>query len=186
MSVLELTDEQIALRIKSGDKKIFEVIVDRYLEKIKRYARKFIFDRNDIDDLVQDVFLKVYINIQSFDENRKFSSWIYRIAHNEFVNAIKKRMYQKLFSVDFDTFFPHPEAKENIEEDRDKVFTEKILDEHLEQLDPKYREVIVLYFFEDMDYKQISEILEIPTSTVGVRLARAKERLKNLIGEQIL
>ncbi len=181
-----MTDEAIISLIKKGDKKAFETIVDRYLDKIKRYGRKFIYDRDDIDDLVQEVFLKVYININSFDDSRKFSPWIYRIAHNEFVNAIKKRMYERIFRVDFDLFIPHPEAKENLEKEGDDFFRKKILDEHLKQIDAKYREVLVLYYFEDMDYKEIADILGIPTSTVGVRLSRGKEMLKKFIGDKEL
>jgi RNA polymerase sigma-70 factor (ECF subfamily) len=83
--------------VKKGDKEAFGIVVDRYLPKIKRYAKKFIFNREDIDDLVQDVFLKAYANVFSFDSDKKFSPWVYRIAHNEFVNAIKKKMREKLF-----------------------------------------------------------------------------------------
>lgn len=186
MDLLQNTDEEIVFLVKRGDKKAFEAIVDRYLDKMKRYARKFFFNSSDIDDLVQEVFLKVYVNINSFDENRKFSPWIYRIAHNEFVNAIKKKVHEKFFRIDLDIFFPHPEAKENLEKDADYFFTQKILDKYLKEINVKYREVLILHFFEDMNYTEIAEILEIPISTVGVRLSRAKEKIKKLIGEKEL
>ena len=186
MPILEKKDEEIILLVKSGDKEAYEIIVDRYLDRMKRYARRFIYNRDDIDDLVQEVFLKAYMNIQRFDDKRKFSSWIYRIAHNEFVNAIKKKTYEKLFRVDFDTLFPHPAAKEDSSEFTDKRFTKEILDENLEKIDPKYREVLILYFFEDMDYKDITDVLSIPTSTVGVRISRGKAKLKELLKDKDL
>jgi RNA polymerase sigma-70 factor (ECF subfamily) len=181
MDILEKTDEELIEMVKKGDKEAFGIVVDRYLPKIKRYAKKFIFNREDIDDLVQDVFLKAYANVFSFDSDKKFSPWVYRIAHNEFVNAIKKKMREKFFSVDFDTFFPHLESKENLEEDLDRVFDEKFLDENLSKLDTKYKEIIILFFYENLTYQEISDILEIPVSTVGVRLGRAKEKLKTFI-----
>lgn len=182
----EQTDEEIVIEIKNGDKEKFGILINRYIDKLKRYATKFMQDRVDIDDLVQDVFIKSYQNIQSFDESRKFSPWIYRIAHNEFVNQIRKKITQKILPIDFDTFFPHPEALEKADTDTEAFFTEKILEEYLNKLDPKYREVLVLYFYEEMDYKQIGEVLAIPVSTVGVRIIRAKEKLKLLIKDKSL
>ncbi|MFA7285794.1 MAG: RNA polymerase sigma factor [Candidatus Paceibacterota bacterium] len=180
------TDEEIVIEIKNGDTEKFGILISRYVEKLKRYARKFMQDRVDIEDLVQDVFIKSFQNIQSFDESRKFSPWIYRIAHNEFVNQIRKKITQKILPIDFDTFFPHPEAFEKADTDTEAFFTEKILEEYLNKLDPKYREVLVLYFYEEMDYKQIGEVLAIPVSTVGVRIIRAKEKLKVLIKDKSL
>ncbi len=181
MEVLEKSDEEIVLMVKEGNKEAFGIIVDRYLLKIKRYAKKFIFDRADVDDLVQDVFLKAYINIFSFDDEKKFSPWIYRIAHNEFINAVRKKMREKLFPVDFDVFFPYLEAKENVEKDLDALFDQKFLDENLQKLDTKYKEIIILFFYENLSYQEIADVLEIPVSTVGARLGRAKEKLKTFI-----
>lgn len=175
------TDEEIVLLVKTGDIESFRELVDRYESKLKRYSRKFLFDRSDTDDLVQDVFIKAYVNIQSFDNSKMFSPWIYRIAHNEFVNALKKKLSSRIFSLDLDTFFPHPIAPDTADDFLEKQFTSSILDKHLKQIDPKYREPMILYFFEDMDYKEISQILEIPISTVGVRIKRGKDKLKEIL-----
>lgn len=180
----EKNDEEIAGMVKDGEVDFFEILMDRYIEKIKRYARKFFSNTNEIDDIVQDVFIKAYENIQSFDQARKFSPWIYRIAHNQFVNHLKKKLSEKLLFLDFDTFFPHPEAKEKTEKMTDDFLTEKFLDKHLDILPAKYREPLVLYFYEEMDYQEISDILELPISTVGVRINRAKEKLKVLLDKE--
>lgn len=180
------TDEEIDIEIKNGDREKFGILIDRYIDKLKRYGRKFIQNTVDIDDLVQDIFIKTYQNLESFDDTRKFSPWIYRIAHNEFVNQIRKKITQKMMFIDFDTFFPHPEATERADADTEKFFTDSILEKYLNQLDSKYREVLVLYFYEDMDYKEIGEVLAVPVSTVGVRIIRAKEKLKLLIKDKNL
>ena len=91
------TDEAIATRVQKGDSEAFGQLVERYEEKLMRYARKFLRDPDDAKDIVQEVFIKSYQNIQSFDATRRFSPWIYRIAHNEFVNAIKKRSRGPVF-----------------------------------------------------------------------------------------
>ncbi len=175
----ELTDEEIAKQVQNGNAQAFGLLVERYEEKLKRYARRFLlFD--DAGDVLQEIFLKAYANLKGFDPSRNFSPWIYRIAHNEFINFIKKRGKEPVPFFDPDTIFPHPVAKDNpvreLQNSEAKVMMEKALSE----LNPKYREPLILYFFEDMPYEKISEILQIPISTVGVRLNRGKLALKNI------
>lgn len=172
------TDEEIAHLVKQGNADIFGELVERYEAKIVRYARKFLFGREDAEDLTQEVFIKAYTNIQSFDTARKFSSWLYRIAHNEFINKIKKNERQPLLFFDPDTLWPHPAAKETADKEANINDIRNMLDQGLGKLDAKYREVLVLYYYEELDYKEISEILRIPTSTVGVRLRRGRDKLK--------
>lgn len=175
------TDEEIVQQVQNGDTQAFGVLVERYAAKILRYARKFLLSREDSEDLVQEVFIKVYINIQSFDARKKFSSWLYRIAHNEFINALKKKKREPLAFVDLDALFPHPFAKETTDQGiRDREITET-LDRLLDTLDPKYREPLVLYYFEEMGYQEIAEVLRMPVATVGVRLKRGKDMLKKFV-----
>ncbi len=177
------TDEAIVLLVRNGDSELFGELVKRYESKLKRYAYKFLFDRNDIDDLVQDVFIKAYTNLQSFDNDRKFSPWIYRIAHNTYVNAIKKKLTEKVFPIDFDTFLPHPRALETSDNESEKEYTRTMLDKNIKLIDTKYREPLILYFYEEMDYKEIAEVLGVPVSTVGVRIKRGKEKLKEILSK---
>jgi len=177
-------DEEIALRVQEGSKEAFGELVDRYGDKLSRYARKFLFGGDDIEDLVQEVFIKAYSNIQSFDVSRKFSSWIYRIAHNEFINAGKKRQRANVFSFDLDVILPQFTAKETADSEAERREMREMLDSSLAALDEKYREPLVLYFFEDLDYKDIADVLHVPISTVGVRLARGKSILRRLVSEK--
>ena len=183
MVMSEKTDEEIASLVQQGDIESFGILVERYEQKLLRCARKFIFDGEEAKDHVQESFIKAYVNIQSFDSSRKFSSWMYRIAHNECVNAVKKKGREPLSYFDLDVFFPHLVAKETADDDANKNDLKRILDQTLEKLSPKYREPLVLYYYEDMDYKEIAEILQIPVSTVGVRLQRGKDFLKKLVTE---
>jgi len=177
----EKTDEEIAREAQLGNAESFGFLIERYEPKITRYARKFIFNGEDAKDLVQEAFIKAYTNIQSFDAGRSFSSWMYRIAHNEFINAIKKKSRMPIFQFDFDAVFPQPVADETADSETNKKELRQMLDKCLGRLNPKYREPLVLYYFEDLDYKKIAEILEVPVSTVGVRLARGKANLKKII-----
>jgi RNA polymerase sigma-70 factor, ECF subfamily len=175
-----LKDEEIVQLIQSGKVGLFGILINRYESKIGRYARKFIFDKEDISDVLQDIFIKTYTNIQSFDTKRKFSSWLYRIAHNELVNAIKKRKKQTLPFFDLDTFFPYDFFdRDNVNQRIDNQETEKAINQCLGKLEPKYREPIVLYYLEELTYEEIADIMQIPTSTVGVRIKRAKKIMKS-------
>lgn len=179
------TDEAIAAKVQQGDVNAFRILVERYEPKMGRYARRFLFDGDEAKDLVQEVFIKAYVNIQGFDVDRRFSPWLYRIAHNEFVNALKKknkeRMNVSLF--DFDVLFPSVKltAKETADGAFNRHELKRVLEGSLHQIPQKYREPLVLYYFEDMDYKEIADVLRIPVSTVGVRLQRGKAMLKKLV-----
>lgn len=85
------------------------------------------------------------------------------------------------FSFDFDTIFPQPVAMETADSEMNKNELRGMLDSCLGKLDPKYREPLVLYYFEELDYKEIADIMEVPVSTVGVRLQRGKAMLKKLV-----
>jgi len=176
-------DEEIAKKVQSGDIDAFAALIERYEQKLTRYARKFFRDSDDVKDLVQETFIKAYSNIQGFDAERKFSPWIYRIAHNEFVNALKKKKSRDTVSIfDFDVFMPHLIAKETAEDRAKQNEIKTALDEYLGKIGLKYREPLLLFYFENLDYKEIADVLKIPASTVGVRLKRGREMLKNLIG----
>ena len=177
---MEQTDEEIAELVQKGDTESFGVLLDRYEKKLTRYARKFLLFDEEGTDMVQDVFIKAYANIQSFDTKQRFSPWVYRIAHNEFINEIKRREKAPLSFFDGDTIFPQPKA----EEETDRMTLEKeskqIVNSSLEKLEDKYKAPLVLHFYEYMSYQDISEILRIPVSTVGVRISRGKKKLKEL------
>ncbi len=181
-------DQQIAQLVQKGNAELFGVLVNRYEAKITRYAKKFLFHGEDAEDLVQDIFIKAYRNMQSFDPDRAFSPWLYRIAHNEFINALKKKGREKLSFIDFDVLFPNPIAPEKTDTEAEQNDMRRVLDNCLQSLNPKYREPLVLYYFEHMEYAEIADILQIPVATVGVRLQRGKAMLQKLLpqGEHAL
>lgn len=182
---MERNDEEIAIQVQKGDIESFRILVERYEPKMTRYAKRFFFDGDEGKDLVQEVFIKAYVNIQSFDASRRFSPWIYRIAHNEFVNNIKKRQKERenVSIFDFDVLFPHLVAKETADDGFNKAEVKRMLEGSLNKLNAKYKEPLVLYYFEDMDYREIADILHIPISTVGVRLQRGRAMLKKIVKE---
>src|SRR3989344_7261282 len=111
----ELTDEQIVVKTISEDKEYFAMIIDRYEEKLLRYANYLIKDEYKAVDVVQESFIKAYSNLNGFTPTKKFSSWIYRIVHNQSMNIIKKYLKETPIPENFDL-----KSDENIEEEFEK------------------------------------------------------------------
>jgi len=176
------TDQEIARLVQAGDKEAFGLLIERYEKRILRYGRRFLSDNDDITDVVQDVFVKAYININDFDVSRSFSSWIYRIAHNEYVNRLKKKKQIpfSFFEWRSDIIFPHLIANEESDYVASSRIDRDMLEKCMSELVPNYREVLVLSFYEELSYQEISEILHVPISTVGVRLRRAREAVRKI------
>lgn len=181
MDELDKNDEELAVLVQSGGVEFFGILFNRYEAKIKRYAKKFIYIDEEVDDAVQQIFTKSFVNIKSFDSKRKFSSWLYRIAHNELVNLLKKKKHSFLPLFDLDVFLPRNFYDNKIADDIDAKIVKEEVEKTLGKIEEKYREPLYLYYVEELGYKEISEIMKIPVSTVGVRIARAKKLMKNIL-----
>ncbi len=171
-------DEVIAEKVQGGDSELFGILIERYETKLLRYGRKFLANPDDIVDIVQEVFISAYQHIQSFDTAHKFSPWVYRIAHNAFVNGLRKHSRNPLLFVDFDTFLAHPVYEDPKDKEREQEEMKVLIEMGLELIAPKYREILILYYLEEMPYKDIAEVLQVPVGTVGIRAKRAKEALR--------
>jgi RNA polymerase sigma-70 factor (ECF subfamily) len=175
------TDEELAALVQGNNQEAFGVLMDRYQTKLLRYGRRFLSQDASIVDVVQDVFVKAYENIQSFDATRKFSPWIYRIAHNAFANEIRRKSREPLMYLDLDAILAHPVYEFDPAADEERAATQILIEKGLDALAPTYKEVIILYYIEEQSYQEISDILQVPVGTVGVRLRRAREALKNYV-----
>ncbi len=174
----QTTDEELAREVQAGDQHAFASLMGRYETRLTRYGKRYLACDEDIEDVVQEVFLKTYQNIQSYNVSYRFSPWIYRIAHNAFVNVLRKQTHRTFGFFDFDTFIS-PRLFDEPHEESENAQLRTIIDTHLAQLKPKYREVLVLHYFEDMSYEEIADVLHVPIGTVGVRLRRAREMLRS-------
>lgn len=175
----EQTDEDIARRVQGGDIEAFGELITRFESKLKRYGRKFLSSPDEIGDLVQDVFIKAYTNIQSFDASLRFSPWVYRIAHNTFANELRRKGRHGMSLFDADAILPLIPASETTDAPVLEEEIKRDIDELLGSLSPKYREVIVLHYLEELSYQEIGDVLQISAPAVGVRLTRARKQLRD-------
>lgn len=175
------TDLHIVRDVKQGNAEAFGELMALYEAKLTRYLGRFLQDETAVTDVLQDVLIKAYVNIQSFDEKYPFSAWIYRIAHNEAVNIIKKKKSTPFSWFDPEALVPYFAYNDTTERDIDRQTLKKDLDLVLEKLPESYREILLLFFYEELSYKEIALVLKIPITTVGVRINRAKKKAHALI-----
>lgn len=166
------------VRMSILDSDHFLCLTKRYEEKLLRYIIRISkFSREDAEDVLQDVFIKTYFNLNDFDKELQFSSWIYRIAHNEAVSAIRKKVVRPSISMEVEDLAKFGDAFDMTKE-MDNILDRKMIDGVLSKLDEKYREVLVLRFLDEKDYGEIADILKKPVSTVGNLILRGKKLFK--------
>lgn len=182
----EKSDEEL-VSLTLRDQDFFSCLVERYEEKLTRYIRRIsAATREDAEDLLQEIFLKVYRNLNGFDPSLKFSSWIYRIAHNQVISGWRKtksRPQVIKFEADED-FLKFIAADEDLAGDTERRFTAGEVRRIINQLDEKYKEVLVLKFLEGKDYQEISDILRKPLGTVATLINRAKKQFAKIVEER--
>lgn len=171
----KLLDEQLVRHVREQNKEAYAEIISRYRDKLMRYAVYLTGDDDKAADVVQETFIKAYTNLNGFDIKKKFSSWIYRIAHNEAMSVLRKR-YRNIpipEDADFDSGI-------DLENDLIKKELQTHTRHCLGQMPVLYREPLSLFFLEDKSYDEISDILRIPIGTVGTRINRAKVLMRKI------
>ncbi|PJE60087.1 MAG: RNA polymerase sigma factor SigW [Candidatus Portnoybacteria bacterium CG10_big_fil_rev_8_21_14_0_10_44_7] len=176
---VQKTDEQLVkLTLKNQD--WFFCIVRRYEGKLLGYIRRISgVGQQEAEDVLQDVFLKIYQNLNDFDPDLKFSSWIYRITHNQVISNYRKikARPQSIF-VDNENIFDGIASGLDLNREVNLRELRKVIRRALTRIDKKYREVLILKFLEEKDYQEISDILKRPSGTVAAQIKRGKEKLK--------
>jgi RNA polymerase sigma-70 factor (ECF subfamily) len=180
--VSSLTDEEIVAKTLK-EKALFEHIVIRYEDKLSRYIRRLgIHDEEDRADVLQNIFIKVYKNLYGFDAELSFSSWIYRIAHNEAISWYRKsnvRPEGHLVNTNEEILALLASSEDTAEKKFDTQINSEEVNRALLKIDQKYRDALILRFFEHKEYEEISDILKIPPGTVGTLIHRGKKELKD-------
>jgi RNA polymerase sigma-70 factor (ECF subfamily) len=171
------TDNEL-VRLSLDNSDWFLCLAKRYEKKLLQYIMRISkFRREEAEDILQEVFVKTYYNLNEFNDELKFSSWIYRIAHNQTISEIRKvsaRPSVPFEKEDIDRF----EDAFDITKEIDNSLDREKIDEALSKLDEKYREVLVLRFLDEKDYVEISDILKKPVSTIGNLILRGKKLFK--------
>ena len=173
-------DRELVTQALKGDDTAFEYLFNRYRDAIHRLFVQRLGGTNDADDLLQETFIKVYINLHRYSGEFTFGQWVYTIARNTFIDFVRRRQDDLPIDERFAapaSSAPTPEESVINQPQRTQI------DHSLERLAPRYRHLIVMRFFDEYSSEEIAAKLSLPLGTVKTQIHRAREQMCRLIAE---
>ncbi len=183
------SDVQLMLDVKAGDQQSFELLLQRYRTPLVNFLYRMVRNREQAEDLAQEVFLRVYRAREDYEPSAKFTTWLFRIATNLALNSVRDNRYQKLqTSLDapivadaedgdermMEVADEHPDIEQHLVEEARK----KMIRHAIEKLPEKQRAAVLLHKYQELDYAEISKILQCSESALKSLLFRAYETLR--------
>ena len=183
------TDVQLMLDVKAGDGNSFELLLQRYRTPLVNFLYRMVRNREQAEDLAQEVFLRVYRAREDYVPSAKFTTWLFRIATNLALNSVRDNRYQKMeVSIDapvtvdaedgderpLDIAEKHPNIEQHLVEDARK----KMIRHAIDKLPEKQRAAVLLHKYQELDYAEIAKILSCSESALKSLLFRAYESLR--------
>ncbi len=178
-----LEDDVLVKKAKGGDEKAYKKLVDKYERALYFHILKMVKDREQVEDLVQEAFVKAFDNLNTYSTNYAFSTWLYRIATNNTIDYLRKKKLKTLSidkpmkTKDGEMEMQLPDESASTDRDIIKKQRKEIVQNAIDDLPKKYRKVIELRHMEEKSYKEISDILDKPLGTVKAHIFRARELL---------
>lgn len=174
-----MLDSELIVRAQKGDKKAYAELIQIHHRTVEKFAYQCGVKVNDLPDVTQEVFVKLYRFLHQFKHER-FTTWLYKITLNTTRDYYRKESREKAKEEKLTRTTAAYSAKSA--EDRVLVFEEdRELHKAIQSLDEKYRHPIILFYFHELSYAQIGEVLNVPISTIKIRLLRAKGHLKTAL-----
>ena len=184
----DLNDGQIILDVLAGRGEGFEELVRRYQRPITSYVYRMLGDAEAALDVTQEVFIKVYNSLDRYSSEYKFSTWLYRIAHNASIDHMRRNSHYMqsieaensdgTYQIQLESSSPNPEELHESSEWRDEI------ENVVKWLPPAYRDLIILRHSRDLSYDEIAEVASLPLGTVKNRLFRAREMMRSMLIER--
>ncbi|WP_353101931.1 RNA polymerase sigma factor [Myroides odoratus] len=179
---VSMTDEELVqFIIHNGNTSLFGILYDRYGQKVYQKCLGFAESRDAAEDLTQDVFVKLYLNLKSFRGESKFSTWLYSFTYNHCVNYSKSILKRQRDNVELreEAMYVSTADEEVTDEEIFSLTVEK-LQEALGLIDPEDKIVLLMKYQDDKSIREIAQLLELGESAVKMRLHRAKKKIVEL------
>lgn len=187
MTTSPLSDAELIHAFRHGDETAFEELVRRYQRAVSNVIYLTLGDRQEVEDLTQEVFIRAYRSLSGFDENAKLYSWLYRIAVNLCIDEVRRRKIRKTISLNLMT----ESALERERKSKDshspataellKAENSDVILKALKKLSPAYRSALVLREYENMAYEDIADSLGVSVQAVKSRIFRARQEMRELL-----
>lgn len=169
-----------------GDRNAYAFLVRRWEPPLSRYVKRLL-GRNvqAAEDVLQEIFIKVYVNLNDYDRARPFGPWIYRIARNEAITFLRKKKVEPPLVTGEDAMllFERMSDGKDVQETIDRARIEEKVRGAINGIEPRYREAMVLRYLEDKGYDEIADILELPSGTVATLINRGTKRLRAVLDD---
>lgn len=178
MTSAEPTDEALAARARDGDRRAFEVLVNRLKAPLYGFIRRYVGNRDDAYDVLQDTFVSAWASLRRYDPARPFPAWLRTIALNKCRDFGQRRTVRQLMHELF-AQEPHRPATDSADEERHAR-----LDQAISALPAKYKEPLLLTALEGLSHQEAAELLQITPKGVEMRLYRARRLLAARLGEE--
>ncbi len=176
-------DDVLVKRAMGGDEQAYSELVDKYQRALYFHILKMIKDKEQVNDLVQEAFVKAFDNLNTYSTNYAFSTWLYRIATNHTIDYLRKKKLKTL-SIDEPVKTRDGEMRMQLEDetagtDRNIIRKQRqnIVQNAIDELPSKYRKVIEMRHMEEKSYQEIADVLDLPLGTVKAHIFRARELL---------
>ena len=183
-------EKDLIERCRRGDRRAFAALVDRYKILIFNLVDRMIFDKALVEDLAQEVFIRVYQGLPGFRGESRLSTWIYRVAYNVCMAELERARHRVDFvSIDArgDEAGPRLDRRDDrqdFEAMLSRIDFRWTIQKFLDRLPPRYKAMLTLYYLQEMSYGEIGEIMALPLGTVKTHLHRAKQALRHMIVEE--
>ncbi len=179
---MALADSQLAAQALEGSQSAYRDLVARYARPVFNLIVRLVRDPALAEDLAQETFIRAFRSLATFDTRRRFSPWLFKIAHNTSVDALRRKTLDTV-SLDFAASLP-PESVSSTQgaavtaaDLLERASLAQALDEAVARLRPEYREAVVLRYHEELSYDDIAEIMSIPVGTAKTYVHRARKEL---------
>ncbi|MDF2724716.1 MAG: sigW [Paenibacillus sp.] len=189
---VNFVETRLAKLARNGDRRAFNELVDLYKDKMFHLAYRMLHNVQESEDIVQETFLRVYTNLNRYDETQKFSTWIYRIGTNLCIDRLRKR--KATYSLDAEVNDSEGSDWYSMLTSNERTPEGELLLSEMQQqvrkaidaLPEKYKSVVILRYMHDMSLQEISDILDMPVTTVKTRVHRGREFLRERLGKDSL
>lgn len=177
-------ETRLAKLARAGDREAFEELVQLYKDKIYHLAYRMLGNRQEAEDAVQETFLRVFMNLERYDEQQKFSTWIFRIGTNLCIDRLRKKKPNYSLDAELpegeggDWYSMLPSEDATPEDQVILSETQQQIRRAIEAMPEKYKSVVILRYLQDLSLQEIGDVLDMPVTTVKTRVHRGREFLR--------
>ncbi|MDO7908745.1 RNA polymerase sigma factor SigW [Paenibacillus sp. JX-17] len=184
-------ESRLVKLVLKGDQRAFAELVELYKDKIFHLAYRMLNNRHEAEDMVQETFLRVYRNLEKYDHTQKFSTWIYRIGTNLCIDRLRRR--KPTYSLDaemndqegMDGYSLLPSDDRTPETEALLSETQGTIRDAMESLPDKYKTIMILRYLQDLSLQEISDVLDMPVTTIKTRVHRGREFLRKKLENKV-